>query len=388
MKKTVLIFCLISISKLWGQNLVPNPSFELKDSCPYYLGEYIDQNWFTPTSGTPESYSSCSINGQVDVPLNYLGYQFARTGNCYVGIGTSSIPDTTYTLREYISTQLTQRLDSDEFYCVTFYVSLAGNSKWAIDKIGAFISDTMHNHTWGYYIQLDSIPQIESASGDILLDSINWIEISGIFKAKGNEEYITIGNFHTNQETNYIEYQFNSWATSYYYIDDVSVEKVDKPNTLGNQTICFGDSVQIGSLPQSNSVYEWHPGFGLSDSTIANPKASPEFTTQYIVTKFNCGAILIDTILITVLNDCNNSTNSDIFVSPNPNNGEFSCFYDLLVPTTFELYNSIGQLIMTQEMIAGKRKENFQMIEAKGIYFWRVKNGEYVYKTGKFVIVD
>ena len=59
------------------------------------------------------------------------------------------------------------------------------------------------------------------------------------------------------------------------------------PSTLhaGNDTaICLGDSAQIFATGSLLNNYSWSPRAGLSDSTIANPKASPLQTTTYVVT--------------------------------------------------------------------------------------------------------
>lgn len=53
-----------------------------------------------------------------------------------------------------------------------------------------------------------------------------------------------------------------------------------------NDTICFGDSVQLNAT--GGSLYSWFGAFGgLNDTSIANPKASPPQTTTYIVTITN-----------------------------------------------------------------------------------------------------
>lgn len=49
--------------------------------------------------------------------------------------------------------------------------------------------------------------------------------------------------------------------------------------------VCFGDSVELNTTPiVAGLIYQWSPVTGLSDPTIANPKASPSTTTLYTVT--------------------------------------------------------------------------------------------------------
>jgi len=59
------------------------------------------------------------------------------------------------------------------------------------------------------------------------------------------------------------------------------------PSTLvaGDDTgICLGDSAQLWASGSLINAYSWSPAAGLSDSSIANPKASPLQTTTYVVT--------------------------------------------------------------------------------------------------------
>lgn len=66
--------------------------------------------------------------------------------------------------------------------------------------------------------------------------------------------------------------------------DDVMVTVNQRPSTDAgmDMPICMGDTAQ---LQASGAVsYSWSPAVGLSDSTIANPKAFPASTTTYTVT--------------------------------------------------------------------------------------------------------
>lgn len=56
-------------------------------------------------------------------------------------------------------------------------------------------------------------------------------------------------------------------------------------SNLQNESICNGESIQIGVDPSGNPslTYSWIPTTGLSNSNISNPVASPTQTTQYIL---------------------------------------------------------------------------------------------------------
>jgi OmpA-OmpF porin, OOP family len=117
-----------------AQNLVPNPSFEDYEDCPYTFGMFGVSHvigWYLPLNNGSDYYNACYNGPQdgnnVDVPKNYLGYQTARSGVAYAGIGLYG--DTMLTFpdqRQYIACRLTQPLEADTMYCAEFFVSLAG----------------------------------------------------------------------------------------------------------------------------------------------------------------------------------------------------------------------------------------------------------------------
>ncbi len=73
-----------------------------------------------------------------------------------------------------------------------------------------------------------------------------------------------------------------------------------------DQAICLGDSVTIGGTPTAAGgtapfTYSWTPIAGLSDATVANPKASPADTTEYIVTITDAnGKTDMDTMIVVI----------------------------------------------------------------------------------------
>ncbi len=75
-------------------------------------------------------------------------------------------------------------------------------------------------------------------------------------------------------------------------------------NAGPNTGYCAGGSVQLNAT--GGQSYSWTPANGLSNPNIANPVASPNFTTTYIVTG-------------TAQNTCTNTDTITVEVWPNPN---------------------------------------------------------------------
>ncbi len=70
----------------------------------------------------------------------------------------------------------------------------------------------------------------------------NWSEICGVYTAQGNEKFITIGNFFSNEDTKYErmkksqDVKAKQVIAAYYYIDDISVVLIDEEK--GEQCDC------------------------------------------------------------------------------------------------------------------------------------------------------
>jgi len=237
---------MFSISGLMAQNLVPNPSFEQYTKCPKdynikYRKEFV-QGWYMATGGTPDYFNSCT-RFQVGVPQNFMGSCYAKDGNAYTGIivlltpATDSVSKPT-DYREYIETGLTEPLIKDQWYKVTFYFSIASYSTFAINRLGAYFSEKEISKR-RYTRILNYKPQISMDSIKIITEKQAWFEVTDTFRACGKEKYMTIGNFYDDRRTTYktldaagiSKIQQSRIARdkiAYYYIDLVSVEKVNR----------------------------------------------------------------------------------------------------------------------------------------------------------------
>ena len=225
------IFLLLVVSFFVGknceaQNLVPNPSFEDSVLCPNGPGQIYNATGWSSFGRSPDYFNSCSqiANGIVSIPSNVFGFQNASTGFAYSGIAVfvnSGINNP----REVIGEELSASLITGTKYYVSVKVSLADSSQFAIDKLG--ISFSMNP----YQDFPDSVdaPLTNHAmiiSSIIISDTANWTTISGSFIADSNYNFIMIGNFYTDSQTNNISVPTSSGAMypiAYYYIDDVCV---------------------------------------------------------------------------------------------------------------------------------------------------------------------
>lgn len=236
MKKTTKVFLISHLlffgifcyhQKVQAQNLVDNWSFEDTTICPPGLGQIQSASGWVSNSGSPDYFNECNqgigtgpLN--VNVPLNVLDFQYAKSGVAYSGLLTYStiVPN----VREYMGTQLNQTLQIGQRYFVSFYVSRAVNHtpNFRIDvannKIG--VQFTTYSQVPPNAASPNNISQVYTDS--IITDTLNWVQIKGSFVADSNYQYISLGNFFNGTNTQYIDYD-TLYTVAYYYLDDVCV---------------------------------------------------------------------------------------------------------------------------------------------------------------------
>ncbi|NER17547.1 OmpA family protein [Spongiivirga citrea] len=241
MKKIVTyikIFIPIFSIQAFSQNLVLNPSFENTKRCTELISNFSHNvtNWSTPTFGTTDLFNSCE-KGTVGIPYNYNGMQKPKAGKNYAGFYLHS--DENY--REYVQVKLSKKLEKDKKYRISFYISLAEKSDFAIKNIDFMLTENELKTT--IWRELSERQLMKQDIKDFSFHKIennrfydndsDWTLISKDFIANGNEQFLTIGNFIKNSKTDKILVSnMNRYNMSYYYIDLVSIERTDLPKTL------------------------------------------------------------------------------------------------------------------------------------------------------------
>jgi len=409
MKKLFLIsYFLFLISYLsYGQiNRVINPSFELDTCIESWTGwgeifQYV-QGWDTIRNGTaglggPDIFNECYVPsspfGSYDVPVNFAGIQYPKSGTGYAAlivIATHSSGD----LRDFVQGTLIQTLINGNNYCVKMYINLSNFSKKSCLSFGAYLDDGQI--TVNKFEMPNVIPQVVNI-GQQLDDTLNWMKIEDSFIANGTEEYITIGNFLSNDSSNVIEsYPLSSYPGSYYYIDDVSVIDISTPAYAGvDITIAIGDSVFIGRQPEIglNDDCVWYVN-GNAIDTVAGLWVMPDSTTTYILEQTICGYTTYDTVTVTVLPtniEAPKSPKGTFSIYPNPSSTSF---------TVSLTDKSISELNIVIKDVMGKIvyvRNNLTLSESKtevdfdvqsGVYFVTVNHGNTNKSVTKKLIVN
>lgn len=209
------MFCI----PLYGQNLVPNPSFEVLESCPdaltgsgfasYQTGvdtihDYIRlaEPWYCPTTGTSDMIATCATVNAVSVPNNIWGNALASDGENYIALiayhnilepwEEAELP-TDYT--EYVQVMLSEPMIPGEAYRLSFHYRWADDVKFAIDQLGMAL--TVGELTEGEISDpnpLDVDPQVVTPIG-VVNNSAQWQFHLETIVAEEAYDHLTIGRF-------------------------------------------------------------------------------------------------------------------------------------------------------------------------------------------------
>ncbi|MCB1071266.1 MAG: hypothetical protein KDL31_13010, partial [Kiritimatiellae bacterium] len=223
-----------------GFNFVPNPGFDDLAQCPDFVGQVpYAAPWYTPTTATPDLFQACSTSTLVSVPVHAFGDQAPYDGNGYAGaiLYNGTVNDLANSYREYLQVPLYATLAPGQLYRISFQVSLAETSKWAVANIGAHVSIGPVVNDSSYY-GLPVSPQVFNPATNLLTSTSSWVEIAGTFVASGGEDTLTIGNFQSDAGTANVPFNSSGFRYAYYFIDAVTLQALCEPDVTGKTVIC------------------------------------------------------------------------------------------------------------------------------------------------------
>ncbi len=226
-----------------------------------------------PTLGSTDYFNGCSQ--AMGTPKNFNGEQPAEFGVGYVGLYLFAPDD----YREYLQTRLVKNLQKNQKYRLSFYVSLAERSDFAVKEFGILFSENP--------IQIDtrkvlSRMHLSKVKGDVsntfeikysnfYSDDEAWLKVEKEFVANGTENYLIIGNFKDNKRTQTFKTKGRATEGSYYYLDMVSLvaisgeSKVEQLTAEGNSETSYA----INEVNTFKSVLFEFDSFDISDDAIA-----------------------------------------------------------------------------------------------------------------------
>jgi len=241
---TKLNFLLLSIltfnsALLYGQNLVPNSSFEELRGLPIknlrinnFKHERKSGNkvfrhnlnyWYSANKASPDLriltsqyYVNCKREEECGT---------AKTGENAIGIVTSMQNKNTKNYREYIEVKLKRKLKKDVKTYIEFWVRSDDESTQFSNNLGCYFSEKkIYSNNFD---PLTLKPQVNQDSV-ISMSAYKWKKIEKEFTPSRPYSYLTIGNFFINKNTIIVEKDTSSQKEyikekAYYVIDDIRV---------------------------------------------------------------------------------------------------------------------------------------------------------------------
>lgn len=236
-----------------GQNLVPNPSFEVMDTCPDYFGQWAYMaDWDSPYTMSADFFSGCSTNDISGVPLNHMGYQYPGHGQSYAGLATYS---TNPYYREFLVAELEQPLVIGQPVELSFMASPGGygsaplnSAQYVSSGIGMkFFVELPTN--WQFYLFPNSAALFYP---QLLSDTSAWITVSGSYVPDSAYRYVVLGNFYENglTATFLADQGYGQWPLAYAFLDAVCVSEV-----FGYCSTWLGLREQVDASLQCNNPF-------------------------------------------------------------------------------------------------------------------------------------
>ena len=226
MERLSLLFAVLLSSLAQGQNLVPNWSFEEHTACPSNLSQIERATGWMPFRVSPDYYNTCSPSDSTGVPLNYLGYQAAATGDAYAGIWCY-FDKTPANAREYMGIQLSEPLTPGTLYHLAFKTVFAssGSPDYYLPQFNC--SGIGLRFAVAPFQECGGCPVPNQAAIDLdylITDTVNWTTVSGTYVPDSAYAYLVVGNFFDDQTI--LVDQFDPDGNidgAYFYVDDVCV---------------------------------------------------------------------------------------------------------------------------------------------------------------------
>ena len=212
------------------KDLIENGSFEEFEGKLKKSGQIeLTTGWTSPNEAKADLFStSASKYPGAGAPDNERGKTHGKTGDNYAGANFYSYNGKEP--RTYLQAKFKKQMEKGQQYCVKWHVSLSDYSKYAVNKVQAYVTNQAVEKSDESNLIFKA--QIPAVSSKIFEEQYEWEGVCGIYTAQGYEKYLLIGNFSANDDTDYKKMkrpkglvkpqQYNA----YYYVDDVSVTPI------------------------------------------------------------------------------------------------------------------------------------------------------------------
>lgn len=242
------IIFLVLTNTAFCQNLVLNGSFENLTEREFYnrQREKFPENWHIPTRrSTPDFYKSFVEKTFKTKRANAEKVK-PQDGKIFLGLHLSYGD-----LSEFIQAELSEELENGLTYCFNLFVRPSKNSKYLIDSFGVLFTNSQIQFHNSDRSSFDI--HLSNTKNRLIGNTEEWTSLCGLYKAKGGERFITIGNFNDNSKAVYETTNFDfskrilhldKNSSAYYLFDNVSLRLVSDTGTCS----CTAHLVEPGKV--------------------------------------------------------------------------------------------------------------------------------------------
>lgn len=258
-------------------NLVPNPGFEQtrRLQCAWTqsarkFNEEVMIGWNSPTETTPDHFSTKNGPECWGNPAKKTkGRAVPHSGDCMAGIKVYGKGNTPTYWHEYLQIELPRNLEPGKRYIVELFALRAVFSAQASNNLGIYLSalPVRTRDCLPLYFQ----PQVKEED---VMDGSGWHKVSGVIEAKGDERYVLIGNFCTDELTRNKRMPEGERG-AYYFIDDVNIR-------LAPQGMKVSEAPSICTPPPPKPKVEDHAGTAKVDLLNVEPEVGKHIVLNNI----------------------------------------------------------------------------------------------------------
>jgi len=252
-----------------AQNLIQNPSFEEHKKCSksFTKKQLKLKGGVMSTKGTPDYFHNCSKGFSPE--NNPFGIQQPYEGDAFCGLTITSDYIDECANREYLQLKFIEPLKAGNKYLFSVKVSLADTSGYYTDQIGVHF----YNESFSKKQSIRSFmgkASINNLADTFLIDSEGWTKLSGVYNAKGGEQYMMLGNFQKCNQTTRKAVLPNGMADSLKKYEDKNAHKgyQPSPNVLNNMKRKFKEDISGSILQAYNLAYYFVDDLSLTPFTL------------------------------------------------------------------------------------------------------------------------
>jgi outer membrane protein OmpA-like peptidoglycan-associated protein len=285
--KTVLLFAILNIGHIQGQNLVKNPSLEI------YSGRIIDGWQIVAASPDIASRNNgVPARNPFANPFNYSPENSRKVS--FLPFGNICFCQWFDLLgSEVMQVELLEPLKRKKQYLVSLYIIRKTISEPPIKEVSVSFSRRPlipPEYPFNYHIPYVSL---QTSTMEAVSDNNRWVRVKGVYQAKGGERFLAIGNFYgANLEVLQTSKSVpGDNKGKYYCYDNVSVYPLDLAH-LAEQTDLIEVITDSEVVPYKEVITLEDASFAfgqyqLQESSFATLDKLADYLKQEVTLKVN-----------------------------------------------------------------------------------------------------